>query len=93
MRVPGRPCYSPDPALKEFPGAEHLVNTLPVIPAPRYFMRCAWMPDIFYWPAHCFEAAVQHLALNDAGAAIILTMKNNEGGPDIFYVIDRRLPF
>jgi len=77
------------PPVKKFPGAQHLVNALPVIAAAGKFMRTAGMPHILNRSSQYFQTAVKHFTLHKAGAPIVISMKNNVGRGNILYIGNR----
>src|SRR5579859_6686173 len=68
--------------LEEFIGSQHLVDALAVVAAAGELMSGSGMADIFHRSAKDFKAAVEHFALDEAGAAIALAVEDDQGGGD-----------
>src|SRR6185312_1134606 len=75
---------------KEFVGSKHLIDTLAVVPTAGDLVRGPGMTDIFNRTAQYLQAAVEHFALHEAGAPVILTMEDDQGGSNIGDIGNRR---
>ena len=74
--------------VKKFPGPQHLVNPLAVIAAAGQLMGTSVVPYILYRPVQHFQATVKHFTLHEAGPAIIIAVKDDIRGGDVFNVGD-----